>query len=44
MYHCDQCFREITSYEYYANDHLCAYCRRYKFKNIKRLPVNYKFK
>ena len=44
MYHCEQCFREITSYEYYANDHLCAYCRRFYYKNIKKLPVNFKFK
>lgn len=44
MYHCEQCFREITSYEYYANNHLCAYCSRFKYKNLKRLPSNYKFK
>ena len=44
MYHCEQCFREITSYEYYANEHLCAYCRRFYSKNIKKLPVNCKFK
>ena len=44
MYHCENCFREITSYEYYTNGHLCAYCRRYRSKNITKLPVNYKFK
>lgn len=28
MYHCENCFREISSYEYYCNDHLCEYCKR----------------
>lgn len=44
MYHCSRCWRQIDSYEYYSNDGLCDYCARFKIKNIKRLPVNYKFK
>ena len=32
MYHCENCFREITSYEYYTNGHFCGYCRRYRGK------------
>lgn len=27
MYHCSRCWREIDSYEYYAYDGLCEYCR-----------------
>lgn len=28
MYHCENCYREISSYEYYYNGHLCEYCKR----------------
>ena len=44
MYHCQRCYREIDSYEYYTYNGLCCYCRYCYFKNIKKLPVNYKFK
>ena len=44
MYHCSRCWREIGSYEYYTYDGLCSYCRYCYSKNIKKLPVNYKFK
>ena len=44
MYQCEICWRQITSYEYYANNHLCDFCSRLKYENIKRLPINYKFK
>ena len=26
MYHCDRCYKEIDSYEYYKNNGLCDYC------------------
>ena len=26
MYHCDNCYKEIDSYEYYKNDGKCDYC------------------
>ena len=26
MYHCDRCYKEIDSYEYYKNDGKCDYC------------------
>lgn len=28
MHHCENCYREISSYEYYCNGHLCEYCKR----------------
>lgn len=32
MYHCQRCYREIDSYEYYCNNGLCEYCRRCRTK------------
>lgn len=32
MYHCENCYREISSYEYYCNGHLCECCRRDRIK------------
>ena len=26
MYHCDNCYKEIDSYDYYKNNGLCDYC------------------
>ena len=27
MYYCDNCYKEIDSYDYYKNNGLCDYCR-----------------
>lgn len=27
FYHCNNCYREMDSFDYFANDGLCVYCR-----------------
>ena len=34
MYHCDNCCKEIDSYDYYKNNGLCDYC--YYLNNKER--------